>query len=201
MPTRKTRPQPAPPIRRKNKEVRHDEYLEKSKVKRLYKAAATLGRGANGHRDYTMILFAFRHGLRAVELVSMLDWHQVDMEDRTIAIRRAKRSKDTTHTMEPDEVAALRKLGVKDSGAIFTNERGERMTERGFHAIVQRAGIKAGLGPKIHPHMLRHSCGFDMTERMIPTRYIQEWLGHKNIQHTVRYTEMGAGRFKKVKMW
>jgi integrase len=199
MPARKKRSQSSPPPRRANKLVRHDEYLEKAKVKRLWLAAAKLGR--NGHRDYTMILFAFRHGLRVTELVDMLEWHQVDMEDRTIAIRRVKKSKDTTHTMEKDEVAALRKLGPMDSGPVFTNERGERVSIRRFHAIVQRAGIKAGLGPKIHPHMLRHSCGFDMTERMIPTRYIQEWLGHKNIQHTVRYTELGAGQFKKVKMW
>jgi site-specific recombinase XerC len=163
------------------------------------KTAASLGR--NGHRDYTMILFAFRHGLRATELLHMLDWHQVDFEDRTLAVRRCKNSKDTEHTMEADEIAALRKLGIKESGPIFVNEQGTRISLNSFHKIVQRAGIAAGLGPKIHPHMLRHSCGYDMTERMIPTRLIQEWLGHKNIQHTVIYTEWGAGQFKKVRMW
>jgi type 1 fimbriae regulatory protein FimB/type 1 fimbriae regulatory protein FimE len=195
----KKRSQPAPPIRRENKLIRQHEYLEKGKVKSLWKAAASIGR--NGHRDYTMILFAFRHGLRANELVNMLDWHQVNLEEKTIAIRRCKQSKDTEHTLQVDEIAALRKLGLKDYGPIFVNERGGRMSMNSFHKIVRRAGIKAGLGPKIHPHMLRHSCGFDMTERQIPTRFIQEWLGHRDIRSTVIYTEMGAGMFKKVKMW
>lgn len=188
-----------PPRKPKNASVRKDEYLKRAEVARLMKAAAGLGR--NGHRDATMILLAFRHGLRVRELVAMLDWHQVDLVGRTVAIRRCKKSKDTEHTLEKDEVAALKKLGPQPSGPVFVNERGGNLSERGFHIIVQRAGIKAGLGPHIHPHMLRHACGYDMTERMIPTRYIQEWLGHKNIQHTVRYTEMGSGRFKKVRMW
>ena len=131
----------------------------------------------------------------------MLDWHQVDLVGKTLAVLRCKGSKDTEHTLEKDEVADLKKLGPQASGPVFVNERGGRVSENSFHKIVQRAGIKAGLGPHVHPHMLRHSCGFDMTSRGIPTRYIQEWLGHRNIQHTVRYTELGPGRFKKIKMW
>lgn len=196
MPTQRKRFRP---VRRKNKSIRNEEYLERARVTRLIKAAGSIGR--NAHRDYTMVLFAYRHGLRATELVDMLEWHQVDMEDRTINIRRCKRSKDTKHTMATDECAALRKLGPRSSGPIFTNEQGARMSIRGFHKIVQRAGINAGLGPHIHPHMLRHSCGYDMTERGLPTRLIQEWLGHVNIRHTVSYTAVGANQFKKVKMW
>jgi type 1 fimbriae regulatory protein FimB/type 1 fimbriae regulatory protein FimE len=193
------RTQPAPPRKPRNRSRRKREYLEAPQVAALMKAANQLGR--NGHRDSTMILVAFRHGLRAKELTSMLDWHQVDLVGKTLAVQRCKGSKDTEHTLEKDEVAALKKLGPQASGPVFANERGGRVSENSFHKIVQRAGIKAGLGAHIHPHMLRHSCGFDMTSRGIPTRYIQEWLGHRNIQHTVRYTELGPGRFKKIKMW
>jgi site-specific recombinase XerD len=199
MRARKKPARPAPPLRRKNKSVRAVEYMERSKVKKLMEAAASIGR--YGHRDATMILIAYRHGLRAYEIVDMLGWHQVDLEDKSISIHRCKKSKDTNHTLEKDEVAALKKLGPQSSGPVFVNERGGRMSVNSFHKIVQRAGIKAGLGPKIHPHMLRHSCGYDMTERGIPTRLIQEWLGHKNIRHTVQYTAVGSGQFKKVRMW
>ena len=193
------RTQPPPPRKPRNRSRRKREYLEAPQVAALMKAANQLGR--NGHRDSTMILVTFRHGLRAKELTEMLDWHQLDLTGKTLAVLRCKGSKDTEHTLEKDEVAALKKLGPQASGPVFVNERGGRVSENSFHKIVQRAGEKAGLGPHVHPHMLRHSCGYDMTSRGIPTRYIQEWLGHRNIQHTVRYTELGPGRFKKIKMW
>jgi type 1 fimbriae regulatory protein FimB/type 1 fimbriae regulatory protein FimE len=193
------RRQGEPPIRLKNKAVRKEEYIEREKVERLIKTAGKLGR--NGERDEAMCLLAFRHGLRAKEVVSMLDWHQVDFQTKEIKILRCKNSKDADHTMERDEIAALKKLGPKPHGPIFENEKGGRMSENSFFKIVQRAGIKAGLGSRIHPHMLRHACGYDMARRGIPIRHIQDWLGHKNIQHTVRYTELGADRFRKVRMW
>ena len=193
------RTQPDPPKKPRNKKVRKREYLERDQVAELMRAANQLGR--NGHRDSTMILLAFRHGLRAKELTEMLEWHQIDLAGKTVNVLQCKGSKDTEHTLERDEIAALKKLGPQASGPVFVNERGGRVSENSFHKIVQRAGIKAGLGPNMHPHMLRHSCGYDMTSRGIPTRYIQEWLGHRNIQHTVRYTELGPGRFKKIKMW
>jgi type 1 fimbriae regulatory protein FimB/type 1 fimbriae regulatory protein FimE len=116
------RTQPAPPKKPRNKKVRKREYLERDQVAALMKAANQLGR--NGHRDATMILLGFRHGLRAKELVSMLDWHQVDLVGKTLAVLRCKGSKDTEHTLEKDEVAALKKLGPQASGPVFVNERG-----------------------------------------------------------------------------
>ena len=188
-----------PPRRPANKTVRKDEHLERAKVEKLIRAAGQLGR--HRHRDMTMCLLAFRHGLRAKEIVSMLDWHQVDLPGKEVKILRCKGSEDTDHTLEKDEIAALKKLGPKPDGPVFENERGGRMSENSFFKIVQRAAIKAGLGEHIHPHMLRHSCGYDMARRGIPIRHIQDWLGHVNIQHTVKYTKLGADRFRKVKMW
>jgi len=189
------------PRRLKNKAIRPHEYLERDKVERMMRAAEKAGR--HGHRDRTMILIAWRHGLRAMEITRMLDWHQVDFEAKTISILRCKGSKDSEHTMAKDEVAALKKLGPQMTGPIFVNERGAHLSERGFHAIVQRAGEQAGLGPNCHPHMLRHGCGYDMVERDIPLRLVQDWLGHRAIQTTVLYTELGPGRFKRQRggMW
>jgi hypothetical protein len=53
-----------------------------------------------------------------------------------------------------------------------------------------------GIGFKAHPHMLRHACGFALADKGHDTRALQAYLGHKNIQHTVRYTELSPDRFK-----
>ena len=193
------RAQGEPPIRLKNNTVRFREHLERPDVDKLVKTAGRLGR--HGHRDATMCLIAYRHGLRAHELVGMLDWHQVDLVAREISILRCKGSKDSVHTLEPDEIRALKKLGPKTAGHVFVNERGGAMSENSFHKIVQRAGAAAGLGPNVHPHMLRHSCGFDMARRGIPIRHIQDWLGHANVVHTIRYTQLGADKFRRMRMW
>jgi integrase len=81
---------PAPPRKPKNEDVRGREYLTGEEVDRLRRAAAGLGR--HGHRDTTMILVAFRHGLRVAELVA-LRWDQVDLTRKTIYVRRRKGGK------------------------------------------------------------------------------------------------------------
>jgi type 1 fimbriae regulatory protein FimE len=65
-----------------------------------------------------------------------------------------------------------------------------------FHRLVQRLGEAAKMPFPIHPHMLRHACGFKLANDGHDTRALQHYLGHKNIQHTVRYTEMAPDRFK-----
>jgi type 1 fimbriae regulatory protein FimB/type 1 fimbriae regulatory protein FimE len=188
-----------PPVKPRTLSVRKEKYLERDDVDRLIKMAAKTGR--HKHRDATMCLFAFRHGMRAHELVAMLEWQQFDFAQREVMILRCKRGHSCDHTMERDEIAALKKLGPKPYGPVFENERGGRMSENSYFKIVQRAGRLAGLGPHIQPHMLRHSCGYDMVNRGLPLRMIQDWLGHKNVQHTVEYTKLGAAPFRKVKMW
>ena len=66
----------------------------------------------------------------------------------------------------------------------------------GFHRLIQRLGEAAKMPFPIHPHMLRHACGFKLANDGHDTRALQHYLGHKNIQHTVRYTEMAPDRFK-----
>jgi site-specific recombinase XerD len=79
---------------------------------------------------------------------------------------------------------------------IFTSERGAPFTTAGFARMVERAGTAAKLGFKAHPHMLRHACGFALANKGHDTRALQAYLGHRNIQHTVRYTELAPTRFK-----
>ena len=175
--------------------MRTREYLTDAEVAKLTEAAK-----ANrwGHRDATMVLVAFRHGLRASELTD-LRWDQIDFATATLAVRRVKQGSPSTHPILGDELRALRKLQREQepkSPFVFTSERGSPFTTAGFARLVERAGESAGLGFKAHPHMLRHACGFALANKGHDTRALQAYLGHKNIQHTVRYTELSPDRFK-----
>jgi type 1 fimbriae regulatory protein FimE len=182
-----------PPKRRKNEEARAREWLYEHEVDKLRKAAAKMG--AWGHRNATMILIAFRHGLRVSELID-LRWEQIDLFAKTMYVRRLKGSKSGQHTMERDEIAALRKLGPQRSGYVFVSEWHDKLDRRSFMDIIAKAGVAAKLPFTIHPHMLRHACGFCLTAAGHPTRVVQDWLGHRNIQHTVRYTDLDPDRFR-----
>jgi integrase len=185
----------ATPLRRPNAELRTREYLTDAEVERLTEAA----KGNRwGHRDATMVLVAYRHGFRAAELVD-LRWDQIDFNRATLAVRRAKRGTPSTHPLQGDEMRALRKLQREQepkSPFVFTSERGSPFTTAGFARLVERAGAVAGFKFKAHPHMLRHACGFALANKGHDTRALQAYLGHRNIQHTVRYTELSPDRFK-----
>jgi len=185
----------ATPLRRPNAELRTREYLTDAEVARLTEAA----KGNRwGHRDATMILLAYRHGLRSSELVD-LRWGQIDFHGATLAVRRAKRGSPSTHPILGDELRALRRLQREQepkSPFVFTSERGSPFTTAGFARLIERAGAAAGFKFKAHPHMLRHACGFALANKGHDTRALQAYLGHKNIQHTVRYTELSPDRFK-----
>ena len=79
---------------------------------------------------------------------------------------------------------------------MFISERGAPFSGEGFARLLQRAGKAAGLTIRVHPHMLRHACGYKLANDGQDTRALQAYLGHKNIQHTVRYTELSPSRFK-----
>jgi type 1 fimbriae regulatory protein FimB/type 1 fimbriae regulatory protein FimE len=184
-----------PPGRKPNKAYRTREHLTEGEIEKLRKAAK-----ANrwGDRDDAMILVCYRHGFRASELVD-LRWDQVDFATASMHVRRTKRGTPSTHPVMGDEMRALRKLQREQeptSPFVFTSERGSPFTTAGFARLVERAGAAAGFKFKAHPHMLRHACGFALANKGHDTRALQAYLGHRNIQHTVRYTELSPGRFK-----
>jgi type 1 fimbriae regulatory protein FimB/type 1 fimbriae regulatory protein FimE len=151
-----------------------------------------------GHRDATMIFVAYRHGLRAAELVD-LRWDQIEFRTATLHVRRVKQGSPSTHPILGDELRALRRLQREQeskSPFVFTSERGAPFTPAGFARMIERVGAAAKLGFKAHPHMLRHACGYKLANDGHDTRALQAYLGHKNIQHTVRYTELTPTRFK-----
>ena len=186
---------PVTPKRVPNSELRTREHLTEAEVEKLMGAAKG---NRYGHRDATMILVAFRHGLRASELTD-LRWDQIDFSTANLHVRRVKQGTPATHPIRGDEMRALRRLQREQDPKlpfVFTSERNAPFTTAGFARMIQRAGEAAGFGFKAHPHMLRHACGFALANKGHDTRALQAYLGHRNIQHTVRYTELAPTRFK-----
>jgi integrase len=181
--------------RRPNKEIRSREHLLQAEVEQML--AAVKKNNRYGHRDATMILIAYRHGLRAAELVD-LRWEQIDFEGACLHVRRVKKGTPSTHPLQGDEMRALRALKRETSSRdfVFVSERKTPFKTAGFAAMIKRAGELAHLQLSVHPHMLRHGCGFALANAGHDTRSLQAYLGHRNIQHTVRYTELAPDRFK-----
>src|SRR5262245_9280409 len=179
-----------------NSSVRTREYLTGAEIERLMAAARASSR--YGHRDATMILIGYRHGLRASELCD-LQWSQVELSTTSrLHVRRAKRGTPSVHPLKGDEMRALRRLQREQgqSSHVFMTERGGPMTPKAFGALFGRIGVRVKMPFAVHPHMLRHGCGYALANAGHDTRSLQAWLGHRNIQHTVRYTELAPDRFK-----
>ncbi len=182
------------PRKPKNTDARSREYLTDKEVEALMKAARNTGR--HRHRDATLILVAYRHGLRVSELVA-LRWDQVELGQGRLHVTRRKNGTDSTHPLRGPEIRALRRLQreYRDTPYLFVTERRGPLTASTVRKLVARAGREAGIPFPVHPHMLRHACGFKLANDGHDTRAIQHYLGHKNIQHTVRYTELTSARF------
>ena len=179
------------PGRPTNASLRTREYVTGAEVEKLVKAAKD---GRWGDRDAAMILVAYRHGLRAQEIAD-LEWSQIeDGRTPTLHVRRVKSGKPSAHPIRGDEMRALRKL-PRTTPYVFTTERGGQFTADAINRQVKTIGARAGLPFPVHTHMLRHGCGYALANAGHDTRAIQAWLGHANIQHTVRYTELAANRF------
>jgi type 1 fimbriae regulatory protein FimB/type 1 fimbriae regulatory protein FimE len=144
-----------------------------------------------------MVLLTYRHGLRASEL-SALRWEQVDVVHGLLHVARVKNGMPSVHPLTGKELRALRRLQREQEPGryVFMSEREAPMSPVGFRRMLERLGKAAKMAFGVHPHMLRHACGFKLANQGVDTRSLQYYLGHKNIQHTVRYTELSPDRFR-----
>ncbi len=198
VPTVCVSPRRAPIAPRKaNSEVRSREHLTPDEVARMVRAAGKVGRYAR--RDAALILVAYQHGLRVAEIIALyradLD---LDCRNKTLHVTRVKSGSPATHPVSGSVARALRPVlsEFPDSRYVFTSERLGPLSASAVRRVVRRAGELARIPFQVHPHMLRHACGFKLANDGHDTRAIQAYLGHKNIQHTVRYTELAPGRFR-----
>jgi type 1 fimbriae regulatory protein FimB len=174
---------------------RRRSHLTLDEIERVLDAASSAGR--HGHRDRTLLLVMFRHGLRVSEATD-LRWTDVDFKGARLNVRRLKGSRSGTHPIEGDELRALKKMNrnVSRGAFVFETERDGPMVRSAVNKIVTRAGQLAGIEFPITPHMLRHSCGYVLANKGVPTRTLQEYLGHASIQNTVRYTALSDAAFR-----
>lgn len=175
-------------------------FLTESEMKRFLDAAR---KGRHAARDFCLMLVAYRHGMRVSELIDVR-LKDVDLETARIFVRRVKGSLSTHQPIEGDELRAIRawlrereNYPNTDSNYLFLSERGP-MTRQAINYLTEEIGKRAKLSFKITPHMLRHSTGYYLANRGYDTRLIQDYLGHKNITHTVKYTRTAASRFENL---
>lgn len=182
-----------PPIKKKQEPGTRN-YLTPDEMDKLIRGARKSDR--NGQRNATLCLVMYRHGLRVSEAVN-LTWKDVNFASKHLYVKRLKKGNPSNQPLYGDEVRALRQLQREnpDSPWIFTSERRSPLTPRAVRDILTRAAGEAGLG-HVHPHMIRHSCGFYLASKGYDTRKIQDYLGHRQIQHTVRYTQLAPGQFE-----
>ena len=175
-------------------------HLVAAEIDRLI--AATKG-SRNEARDRCLLLLMFRHGLRVSEACG-LEMSQVDIESRVLHVARLKKGLSTTHPLRVDELRAIkawlgdRKKKAPETDAFFISERRTPLSRKTAWVAIRDYGEKAGLSVAAHPHMLRHACGFALADQGADTRLIQDYLGHRNIQHTVIYTATNPARFEKL---
>ena len=203
----------ATPKKRRTATEGERKHLTLLEVDRLL--AATKDNPRTGLRDRCLILLMFRHGLRVTEACAMR-MDQVDLESKILQVQRLKGGLSTTQPLRTEEIRLLKgwmaererwlrqwrkKDGTgadMDRHALFLSARGTALSRKTFWALLRRYGDLAGLALPPHPHMLRHACGFALADQGADTRLIQDYLGHRNIQHTVRYTATNPVRFEKL---
>lgn len=148
-----------------------------------------------------MIMMCFYHGLRISELLG-LTVQDIDLASGRVFIRRLKNGFSTVHPLQPDEhrilTLWLSRRPSSEKGWLFPNAKGKHLTRQYMYKQLRHYGLQAGLAVRVHPHMLRHACGYELAEQGMDTRLIQDYLGHRNIRHTVHYTAGNSARFAKT---
>ena len=173
-------------------------YLRPEEANRLIEAAGK--RGRYPFRDKVLLRLIYRHGLRASEAVG-LRWSAVDLESGVLHVARTKGGRDSTHSMDKDELRDLRKLRDQTPGLyLFETERGGPLSVDALQYICREAGKLAKLDLECHPHQLRHAAGYALANQGVDTRLIQEYLGHASINSTVRYTALAPRRLASLRV-
>ncbi|WP_371819747.1 tyrosine-type DNA invertase [Rahnella sp. BCC 1045] len=176
-------------------------YLTQVEMERL---VGTVSTGINKTRDKCMLLMCFIHGLRVSELAN-LRVKDVELSTQIIYINRLKNGFSVQHPIQDREMIVIKEwLEIRsqyldsDSEWLFLSRHGGQLSRQQLYRLFRKYGEEAGINVAVHPHMLRHACGYALADTGCDTRLIQDYLGHRNIQNTVIYTASNAGRFRSI---
>lgn len=176
-------------------------YLTLNEVEQLIQATRA---GHWPERDECLIRICFTHGLRVSELCG-LRLSDINTDSGVVYIRRLKQGLSTIQPLLAEEIRLIKKwLVARNKKAysyseyLFISQKSEQMSRQQVGKLLRKYGSNAGIDVIPHPHMLRHSCGYELANLGTDTRLIQDYLGHKNIRHTVIYTASNPARFSKV---
>lgn len=172
---------------------RRRDFLGEAEIDRLLKAAK---QSRHGVRDHLLILMMYRHGLRVSEAIA-LRCDDVDLAQSRLWVARLKNGLSVEQPIAGDELRALRRwfaLRQDHLPWLFVSERRHALTRQAVNRIIATAAKRANLA-HVHPHMLRHSCGFALANQGRDLRLIQDYLGHRDPRHTAHYTRTAACRF------
>ena len=170
------------------------DFLERDEIKILLRSAS---RGRHGVRNRLLVMMMYQHGLRVSEAVR-LRIDDVNLKTSRVWIRRVKGSLSTQQPIPGEELRAIKRYLERredDLPWLFVSERGAQMTRQAVNYLIERAAKRAGLG-RVYPHMLRHSCGYYLTNKGTDFRLTQDYLGHRDPKHTTRYTRVAGRRFE-----
>ena len=173
---------------------RRKDYLSDEEMKLLLAGAK---KSRWGQRNYLLLLMMYRHGLRVTEAIS-IQRNDINLNTGRLWVWRLKNSLSVEHPIAGDELRAIKrylKIRNTDLPWLFVNERGQPLTRQAVNYIIKVAAEEAGLS-HVHPHMLRHSCGFYLANKGYDLRLIQDYLGHRDPKHTAYYTRTVGVRFE-----
>jgi integrase len=179
-----------------NSHERGKDFLSEGEMK-VFLASAKKSRYPK--RNYLLLLMIYRHGLRASEAIQ-LKRADINIKESRIWVSRLKNGLSVEHPISGDELRAIKRYlsSRKDNLPwLFVNERGLPLTRQAVNYIVSTAAEKAKL-ENVHPHTLRHSCGFYLANKGYDLRLIQDYLGHRDPKHTAHYTRVMSKRFEKL---